>query len=156
MTERVYRTAQGKTVDMGALQLQNEKIRAVGNMNVNARGDLVDSGNQIIDQKNRQAQRQYARQSNIQKTRPQSGTIQAKKMQITEPAQEDDVLGPMDVVEKSYPEDQVTEIKTVDTAVASDDPRGGLAAAIARSRSVKQELEKTPRQRALEQPIKKI
>ena len=35
-------------------------------------------------------------------------------------------------------------------------PGGGLAAAIARSRLIKQEKEKTPRERAQEQPIRKI
>ena len=35
-------------------------------------------------------------------------------------------------------------------------PQGGLAAAIARSRAIKQELEKTPRQRAQEAGLKKI
>jgi len=48
MTNKVYRSAQGKTVDLGALMLQNEKVRAVGNMNVNARGDRIDEhGNSI-------------------------------------------------------------------------------------------------------------
>jgi hypothetical protein len=35
-------------------------------------------------------------------------------------------------------------------------PRGGLAAAIARSREVKQDLEKTPRQLAQETSLRKI
>lgn len=49
MTNKVYRSAQGKTVDLGALMLQNEKVRAVGNMNVNARGDRIDeNGNTIV------------------------------------------------------------------------------------------------------------
>jgi hypothetical protein len=48
MTNKVYRSAQGKTVDLGALLLQNENVRAVGNMNINARGDYIDeSGNPI-------------------------------------------------------------------------------------------------------------
>lgn len=64
MTKKIYKTAMGKTVDMGALMLQNEHVRAVGNMNVNARGDLLDSNNQVIDQKNRQVQRQYNRTTN--------------------------------------------------------------------------------------------
>jgi len=38
-----YRSAMGKTIDMGALIAKNEKVRAVGNMNVNARGDEIDS-----------------------------------------------------------------------------------------------------------------
>jgi len=48
MTNKTYRSAQGKTVDLGALMLQNESVRAVGNMNVNARGDRIDEqGNQL-------------------------------------------------------------------------------------------------------------
>ena len=43
-----HRTAMGKTVDMSALQAKNERTRAVGNMNVNARGDTIDSTGKII------------------------------------------------------------------------------------------------------------
>jgi hypothetical protein len=63
MTRKVYKSAMGKTVDLGSLILQNEQVRAVGNMGVNAAGDVVDSGNQVIDQRNRQVQRQYHRQT---------------------------------------------------------------------------------------------
>lgn len=62
MTGKVYKTAQGKTVDMGKLMLQNESVRAVGNMGVNARGDIVDNQNQIISTQNQQAQKVYNRQ----------------------------------------------------------------------------------------------
>jgi hypothetical protein len=65
MTSKIYKTSQGKTLDLGSLVLQNETIRAVGNMNVNARGDLLDANNKVIDQKNRQTQRQYSRQTNV-------------------------------------------------------------------------------------------
>ena len=40
-----YRSAQGKMVDMSVLAAKNEKVRAVGNMNVNARGDVIDENN---------------------------------------------------------------------------------------------------------------
>lgn len=43
-----YRTAQGKTVDMSALIAKNERVRAVGNMKVNARGDTIDSFGKVI------------------------------------------------------------------------------------------------------------
>ena len=43
-----YRSSQGKMVDMAAIILKNEKVRAVGNMNVNARGDQIDSEGNII------------------------------------------------------------------------------------------------------------
>jgi hypothetical protein len=62
MTKKIYRTAQGKTVDMGKLMLQNEQVRAVGNMGVNARGDIVDDKNQVIASKASQVKRQYDRQ----------------------------------------------------------------------------------------------
>ena len=63
MTNKVYRSAMGKTVDMGALVLRNEHTRAVGNQKVNARGDVLDGTNRIIDKKTQQAQRQYTRQA---------------------------------------------------------------------------------------------
>lgn len=63
MTQKIYKSAMGKKVDMGALILQNEQVRAVGNMGVNAAGDLVDSNNQVIDSRNRQVQRQYNKQT---------------------------------------------------------------------------------------------
>lgn len=62
MTKQVYRTARGKMVDMGRLMLQNENVRAVGNMNVNARGDVLDDKNQVIDKRQQQLQRNYNKQ----------------------------------------------------------------------------------------------
>jgi hypothetical protein len=43
-----YRTAMGKTVDMSAIVSKNERVRAVGNMSVNARGDTIDSSGKVI------------------------------------------------------------------------------------------------------------
>ena len=62
MTQKVYKTANGKTLDLGALMLKNENVRAVGNMKVNARGDLIDDMNNIIDSKTQQVNRQYNKQ----------------------------------------------------------------------------------------------
>ena len=62
MTQKVYKTAQGKTVDMGRLMVQNEKTRAVGNMKVNARGDMVDDMNNIVSTKPQQVNKQYNKQ----------------------------------------------------------------------------------------------
>ena len=45
----IYRTAMGKTVDVGALVAKNEKVRAVGNVkNLNARGDTIDAFGRVI------------------------------------------------------------------------------------------------------------
>jgi len=62
MTNEVYKSANGKTVDMGALRLQNEKVRAVGNMRVNARGDVINDSNEVIRTRNEQVGQQYQKQ----------------------------------------------------------------------------------------------
>jgi hypothetical protein len=54
------RSALGKEVNMSALIARNEKVRAVGNMNVNARGDLVDSNNNVITSANKRVESNYS------------------------------------------------------------------------------------------------
>jgi hypothetical protein len=44
----MHRSALGKNVDMSSIATRNEKVRAVGNMNVNARGDILNSNNEVI------------------------------------------------------------------------------------------------------------
>lgn len=65
MTNEVYNSANGKKVDMGALRLKNEKVRAVGNMRVNARGDIIDDNNEVIRTRNEQVDTQYKKQTNL-------------------------------------------------------------------------------------------
>jgi hypothetical protein len=45
---QVYRSMQGKEVDMHKLVMQNEMTVAVGNIRVNARGDELGPGGKII------------------------------------------------------------------------------------------------------------
>ena len=49
---KVYKTAQGKSIDMDRLRLLHEREVAVGNMNVNARGDVVDQYGNIVKKMN--------------------------------------------------------------------------------------------------------
>ena len=44
---KTYRTSSGQQVDFGALLLNNETVPALGNMNVNARGDEIDPAGNI-------------------------------------------------------------------------------------------------------------
>ena len=55
------KSAMGRTVDMSALMNKNEKVRAVGNMNVNARGDVVDSNNKVIQDNTKRVKKVYNR-----------------------------------------------------------------------------------------------
>ena len=54
----MYRTMQGRMVDIEKLRAANEGVQAVGNMNVNARGDVVGAGGQIVTPK-AQVMKQY-------------------------------------------------------------------------------------------------
>jgi hypothetical protein len=58
---RKYRTAQGKMVDIDSLKLVNEKSIAVGNMKVNARGDLLGQGGKIIETRNERMSNRYGK-----------------------------------------------------------------------------------------------
>ena len=49
--KRMYRTMQGRMVDIEKLRSANESVQAVGNMNVNARGDVLGVGGQVVTSK---------------------------------------------------------------------------------------------------------
>lgn len=49
---RVYKSALGKVIDMDLLRLSNEEVIAVGNMKVNARGDQLGAGGEVIKTRN--------------------------------------------------------------------------------------------------------
>jgi uncharacterized protein (DUF885 family) len=186
MAQKIYKSAMGRVVDIGALMLENENVRAVGNMNVNARGDTLDSANRVIESKNKQVQKHYQKQStNTSAMEPTTSTAVAKKQQAEkakikkrkEKVVSDSVLDaynderlvsvhdkmqpapePVDVEE--IPEiESLEELAELEAAIpelaqepAKPIPRGGLAAAIAKAQTVKQELIKTPRQMAQNKP----
>ena len=138
MTRKVYRTAQGKMVDLGRLQLQNENTRAVGNMGVNARGDRIDSQNRVVDAKPKQVQRQYNRQA-TETARPTPAKQAApRKIEIPPPPEDfqDDFVKPTE---------------------QSSTPTSGLAAAIAKAREIKQEPLRSPQDTAkIQEGVHKI
>jgi hypothetical protein len=48
MTRSVYKTMQGREVDMDSLLQKNETMPAVGNVRMNARGDELGTGGKIV------------------------------------------------------------------------------------------------------------
>lgn len=58
---KVYQSAQGKMVDMTALAAKNERVRAVGNMNVNTRGDIIDNNDNIINDSSKRVNNVYSK-----------------------------------------------------------------------------------------------
>lgn len=160
MTNKVYKSAMGKEVDLGALLLQNEHVRAVGNMNVNARGDVLDENNRVIDRKNQQVQRQYKRTTNTSADTAVYSSTKAAKLAKSNATPE--IFNEADVEIEQSLEAIDTSIEPVATPEPISDTvfgptgEGGLAAAIARSRLIKQEKEKTLRERQQAQGIRKI
>lgn len=143
MTRKIYRTAQGRQIDLGALQLQHENIRAVGNMGVNARGDLLNAENRPISTRNQQVARQYKRQvTNVNDTPVSKRHIATAKVDIPAPPEDFD--------------DGFEKIKTQEVKTPNTEPASGLAAAIARAREVRQEPIKSPRQLAQSGKINKV
>lgn len=136
MTNKIYKSAQGKVVDVGALLLQNEGVRAVGNMGVNARGDRVNNQNQSIDSRSEQLKRQYKKQVSSGNVKDDQVVVSAKRARETMST------------EPTIQEEEVVVEQTVQAEVSESE--GGLAAAIARARQIKQEPLKTPRQLAQE------
>lgn len=132
MTKKIMKTAMGKSIDMGALILQNETVRAVGNMGVNARGDVLDSADRVIENKNKQVQRQYNSQSktNVQDLpvhRSSRAAQQSKTVPTTKTVDEETFLNALDE----------TPNKIVEAPPAVEPTVGGLAGALARANKQK-------------------
>ena len=145
MTRKIYRTAQGKMVDLGRLQLQNENTRAVGNMGVNARGDKLGAGGKVIETRN-QTQDQYYKLNTptpveisntdrevIQQQQAKSGARISQGRPLPDPV----------------PEPETVEEEVFTPEPTAEDPvpklRGSLASSLAAPATVKQELIKDPR-----------
>jgi hypothetical protein len=60
----------GRSVDMAALRAKNERVRAVGNMNVNSRGDVIDSNNEIINDNNKRVNEYYMKSAMSRGVKP--------------------------------------------------------------------------------------
>ena len=190
-TRRTYRSSQGKSIDLGALLLQNETVRAVGNMGVNARGDRIDNRGAVVDSKVQQSKRQYNKQIGPQDSIPQASISQASRAPVADlvmpapiapdpyelqksNAKEAEVFKEKRRAEKATARAvKATQPKVVKTPVVDESfldidptpepvavapaPAKGLADAIARAKTIKQEAMKTPRQQAQEKSgVKKI
>ena len=98
----VFRSAMGKPVDMGSMVAKNEKVRAVGNMNVNARGDVLDSNNKIIRDNTQRVKESY------------KNTVRNQSGMMPTPDDETPIPPPpmahkVTVVEELSPEEQLFE-----------------------------------------------
>jgi len=135
---KIYKTAKGKTLNMAALIAKNEGVRAVGNMNVNARGDEIDSKNQPIKTRQQTVQAYYKKQvtAPVAETpvNPQQAAVKALTEDniptpvVAQPVVEP-VVFPDDVIENDETENQLTDpvMDAVSKLDAVDQPLQPLA-----------------------------
>lgn len=146
MTQRKYRTAQGRNVDLGALMLRNENVRAVGNLPVNARGDYLDANNRPIQSKPQQVTRQQRRQvTNVSDDPVPTSAADRPAPKAAKPK----------VKDKQETEFTAESEPTPEPAAPEPEPdlgSGGLAAAIARARHIQQEPMLDPRTKTRQTP----
>jgi hypothetical protein len=142
MANKMYRTALGKSVDMGSIVSTNETVRAVGNMGVNARGDVIDNKNTSVSSRNTQVNNQYRKQIRNQVVDAPVGTASTNASAKQELVPEETIDG-LDTTPVVTEEEVAVEATPTVVKKAS-----GLASAIAKAREVEQKKLKTPREEA--------
>jgi len=182
MAGKMYRSSQGKSIDLGSLLLQNENVRAVGNMGVNARGDVINNKNKSIDSRVNQKKRQYNKQIGPQDVVPSESKTKLAAAVADEVVVDPVVVEPKKTITKkpktsktkvTKPKVATTEkVKSADIDInyldniesnlekaeeTKSTPVGGLAEAIARAKRIKQEAIVPPKERAKQaEGVKKI
>jgi hypothetical protein len=151
MSSKMYRTALGKQVDMGSLLLKNEDVRAVGNMGVNARGDVINKKNDSIIPKAKQVNQEYRKQIRNQIEDVPIGTNKVSEVDDIEIEGFDTPLEVQESIEESPQTESATNKKP------TKPKKGGLASAIAKAREVEQKKIETPREKSRgKKGVKKI
>lgn len=110
----VYRTALGKQIDMAALAAKNEKVRAVGNMRVNARGDEIDAYGKVIVPATEKVNQSYSRTVGNKSAQPVRQ--QTRNTNTPQVSQEYVTLNP----EEKLLEDNITEDLEIEKIKAAE------------------------------------
>jgi len=138
---KTYRTSSGQQVDFGALLLNNETVPALGNMNVNARGDEIAPDGSITKSRE-QVMREY---NELNTMVPQDGAIpEGTGLQADDDWQdwEPPVKPENAPVENiSVPTEAVKVAAEEPQDSAPKNPTGGLAAAVAAAKKVEQNVQ---------------
>ena len=120
--KRMYRTMQGRMVDIEKLRASNESVRAIGNMNVNARGDVLGPGGRIVKAKE-QIMREYYEQP---KGRVDDTALKTRRVTIPQKqVSETKIINP----QPKQVEGQTTKFKPKEE-VAQPEEKKGIDAAL--------------------------
>jgi hypothetical protein len=126
MAKQIYRTAQGKAIDLDALRVRNEESVAVGNMKINARGDELGPGGVVVRTREQVMKEYYNTNAVYTKERVEQQREDAQQARNTAVA-----AGiPDDILEQDQAMEEIEQPKM----------RGALADAVAKSTKVEQKL----------------
>jgi len=119
MTKRVYRTANGRNINIDAIIAQNEDSIAIGNMKVNARGDELGPGGKIERSKDK---------------------VMADYYKLNTPVASDLIPTPREAAKKDLVDDWVEPLITVSeladetlNELEIKPPRGSLASSVSKT-----------------------
>jgi hypothetical protein len=129
--KKMYRTMQGRMVDIDQLRAANESVQAVGNMNVNARGDVLGANGQVVTPK-AQVIRKYYEQP---KGKASEGPSRIKQT----PASETKAVETNAVETKAVATPKVATTKVATTKVAT--PRVATKKAVAPKKGIDEALD---------------
>lgn len=137
---KIYKTARGKAIDVDRIKLTNESAIAVGNMKVNARGDVLGSGKQVAIGRNQLMDQVYNIPNDVYS--PNSPSEVAHRQQLIESHNTqklaelaNNLTVPITPAENQTP-----------TPTTSSTARGSLASSIAKPTTVTQELVPNPKE----------
>lgn len=71
---KTYRSAMGKVVDMNSIIAKNETVRAVGNIPVNARGDMIDQNGKVVKSNTTKVNESYNKTIGNKSAQPRRNT----------------------------------------------------------------------------------
>jgi hypothetical protein len=162
---KTYRTSSGQQVDFGALLLNNETVPALGNMNVNARGDEI-APDGTITKSREEIMREY---NELNTMVPQDGAIpegtgleadddwQDWEPPVTapEPAPVANMSVPTETVEVAVKTPVGTNVGKQIEEKATEEPKtptGGLAAAVAAAKKPESNVQQSAQTQEKENP----
>jgi len=108
---------QGRMVDIEKLRTANESVQAVGNMNVNARGDVLGAGGQVVTPKETIIKQYYEQPKGMVSDTPtKNKPTQAPKVEPIKTVQKMTPVASKPAPTKTVaPQPKKVEVKTVET-----------------------------------------
>ena len=132
--KRMYRTMQGRMVDIEKLRAANESVQAVGNMNVNARGDVLGAGGQVVTPKEQIIKKYYEQPKGMVSDTPSRGKpMPAPKAEPVKTVQKMTPVAAKPAPKKTVaPQPKKVEVKPVETSKpkAESTAKSGIDAAL--------------------------